>query len=31
MNLSPQWVPVLRKHGWEAVHWSTIGDPVRQR
>ena len=27
MNLSPQWVPVLRKHGWHAVHWSTIGDP----
>ena len=27
MNLSPQWVPVLRKRGWRAVHWSTIGDP----
>ena len=27
MNLSPQWVPVLRKHGWQAVHWSTLGDP----
>ncbi len=27
MNLSPQWVPVLRKHGWQAVHWSTIGNP----
>ncbi len=27
MNLSPQWVPVLRKHGWQAVHWSTVGDP----
>ena len=27
MNLSPQWVPVLRKHGWRAVHLSTIGDP----
>ena len=26
MNLSPHWVPVLRKHGWHAVHWSTIGD-----
>ena len=25
MNLSPQWVPVLRKHGWQAAHWSTIG------
>lgn len=28
MNLSPDWVPALRKHGWEAVHWSTIGDPM---
>ena len=27
MNLSPQWVPVLRQHEWQAVHWSTIGDP----
>ena len=27
MNLSPQWVPALRKHGWPAVHWSTVGDP----
>ena len=27
MNLSPQWVPVLQKHGWQAVHWSSIGDP----
>ena len=27
MNLSPQWVPVLQKHGWPAVHWSTVGDP----
>ncbi len=27
MNLSPQWVPVLRRYGWQAVHWSTIGDP----
>jgi len=27
MNLSPDWVPALRKHGWEAVHWSTVGDP----
>ena len=27
MNLSPQWVPVLQKHGWTAVHWSTVGDP----
>ena len=27
MNLSPQWVPVLCKHGWQAMHWSTIGNP----
>lgn len=27
MNLPPVWVEVLRKHGWEAVHWSQIGDP----
>lgn len=27
MNLSPDWVPVLKRHGWPAVHWSTIGDP----
>ena len=27
MNLSPEWVPVLKRHGWSAVHWSTIGDP----
>lgn len=26
MNLSPDWVPVLERHGWEAVHWSTVGD-----
>ena len=27
MNLSPEWAPALRKHGWQAVHWSTVGDP----
>ena len=27
MNLSPEWVQVLRKHGWQAVHWSSVGDP----
>lgn len=27
MNLSPRWSDVLRRHGWEAVHWSTVGDP----
>ncbi len=27
MNLSPLWVGVLQDNGFEAVHWSTIGDP----
>ena len=27
MNLSPDWRPVLRHEGWEAVHWSEVGDP----
>ncbi|MBH8551732.1 DUF5615 family PIN-like protein [Nostocaceae cyanobacterium CENA357] len=27
MNLSPDWVPVLENAGFEAVHWSTIGNP----
>ena len=27
MNLSPDWVEVFIKEGWEAVHWSKIGDP----
>jgi len=27
MNLSPEWVTVLQRHGWETVHWSTVGDP----
>jgi predicted nuclease of predicted toxin-antitoxin system len=27
MNLSPDWVPVLRNAGHDAVHWSTVGDP----
>ncbi len=26
MNLSPEWIPVLIGHGWEAVHWSAVGD-----
>ncbi|OYW75026.1 MAG: hypothetical protein B7Z37_15280 [Verrucomicrobia bacterium 12-59-8] len=25
MNLSPDWVPLLTSHGWEACHWSTLG------
>jgi predicted nuclease of predicted toxin-antitoxin system len=27
MNLSPEWTTVFAAKGWEAVHWSTIGDP----
>jgi predicted nuclease of predicted toxin-antitoxin system len=27
MNLSPDWVEVLARHGFTAVHWSTVGDP----
>jgi predicted nuclease of predicted toxin-antitoxin system len=27
MNLSPEWVAALTRHGWSAVHWSTVGDP----
>jgi predicted nuclease of predicted toxin-antitoxin system len=27
MNLSPDWGPVLLRHGWLAIHWSTVGDP----
>jgi predicted nuclease of predicted toxin-antitoxin system len=27
MNLSPDWVPILLRHGWPAIHWSTVGDP----
>jgi predicted nuclease of predicted toxin-antitoxin system len=27
MNLSPEWVPELTRHGWSAIHWSTVGDP----
>jgi len=30
MNLSPEWVPVLEQNGFEAVHWSNIGDPREQ-
>ena len=25
MNLSPSWIDRLRRHGFEAAHWSTIG------
>ena len=27
MNLSPRWIQTLEDQGWEAVHWSTVGDP----
>ena len=27
MNLSPQWVQVFQKHGFQSVHWSVVGDP----
>ncbi len=27
MNLSPDWADVLITSGFEAAHWSTIGDP----
>ena len=26
MNLSPQWVRVINQSGWDAVHWSEVGD-----
>jgi len=25
MNLSPNWIGLLRDSGWEAVHWSEVG------
>lgn len=27
MNLSPDWVAELGRHGFDAIHWSAIGDP----
>jgi predicted nuclease of predicted toxin-antitoxin system len=27
MNLSPDWIAVFEQQGWEALHWSTVGDP----
>jgi len=27
MNLSPEWVTVLKEAGWEAIHWSKAGNP----
>jgi len=26
MNLSPQWVSALARNGYEAIHWSAVGD-----
>ena len=28
MNLTPSWVDGLARHGFEPVHWSTIGAPT---
>ncbi len=27
MNLSPDWLEVFALQGWQARHWSTVGDP----
>jgi predicted nuclease of predicted toxin-antitoxin system len=27
MSLSPDWVPFLVEHGFQAIHWSKIGRP----
>jgi predicted nuclease of predicted toxin-antitoxin system len=27
MNLSPDWVDVISRHGHSAKHWSAVGDP----
>lgn len=27
MNLSPNWVEVFEQQGWQAFHWSMVGDP----
>jgi len=27
MNLSAEWTVELARHGWPAIHWSTVGDP----
>ena len=28
MNLSPVWAKVLRSAGFDAIHWSDVGDPA---
>jgi predicted nuclease of predicted toxin-antitoxin system len=30
MNLSPEWIPTLSDAGFEAVHWSSVGNPRSQ-
>ena len=30
MNLLKEWVPVLATHGFEAVHWSTLGSATAE-
>lgn len=30
MNMSIEWVGALEAHGWRAVHWSTVGDPLAE-
>jgi predicted nuclease of predicted toxin-antitoxin system len=27
INLSPEWVELFKEHGYDAVHWSDIGNP----
>jgi len=27
MNLSPEWVTLFEQQAWQALHWSTVGDP----
>ncbi|MCI0494052.1 DUF5615 family PIN-like protein [candidate division KSB1 bacterium] len=27
MNLSPSWINTFEAHGWQALHWSSVGDP----
>jgi predicted nuclease of predicted toxin-antitoxin system len=28
LNLSPEWVPLFRQKGFDAVHWSAIGKAI---
>ncbi len=28
MNLPPRWVQVFTEAGWEAIHWSQVGEPT---